>query len=468
MSTRFFVDLGTVVFPTALAYSATVSLLLPSLCKKRRWLHEQKRSRGQKVNKIAPFAAPDHDTQAQERVDHIATSMEKAAPGYTNKSNGAAGRLEDLAPQFAWGLPRSTTAISTTATESSEDTASAPSSPMPAAAALPSISPTSDCATALFDSSNFCDHDEEQRQEESCDIFTGRGRGGVGASTSTSTSKPPPCWSPIDLPPLPVTSQVPTALAWLLYSLTVGNGVLLFVSTAVTLAAVFNLAIYPFVYDREKYRRQFLCVQLPLVLGVVAFLLCQYCWAEDAASVLKVWEDSNMISKAEYCATAGTLLSVPYYTSALAGLYTAYAEKKPDALGSLTMNLSMIAASLTWALQGIFYSKIMAWAVGLASFTLLNCVVLGINVWLRLRIGWGKRESDGGYDVGRGKIFDFAQGMEVRDGEQGVVSELSEDGNMRDFEKIGGGEREVERNRNGMTFQMEQKMHTSRANRDST
>eukprot|EP00392_Amoebophrya_sp_AT5.2_P017256 g17586.t1 len=305
--------------------------------------------------------------------------------------------IETLAPQFAdTRLPRSITPISTTAsatdeTRSSEDTAST--------APVPSPNREQAAAGDTEDngvSSRSCEQEDHER-----------GAGGVQEKT---LPEPPPSWSPIDLPPLPVTSPLPAASAWLLYSLTVGNEVLLFVSTVITLAAVINLSIYPFVYDQEKYRGQFLCVQLPIALGVVALLLCQYCWAGEkggAFGFLKMWgtteemsskaEKTRVVSsKAEYCRNAvkngffpplSTLLGIPHFASALPGLYTACAEKKPDALGSLTMNLSMIAASLMWALQAIFYWKIMASAVGLASFTLLNCVILGINVWLRLRIG---------------------------------------------------------------------------------
>eukprot|EP00392_Amoebophrya_sp_AT5.2_P011185 g11260.t1 len=157
-----------------------------------------------------------------------------------------------------------------------------------------------------------------------------------------------------------------------MFSAAANDSVYLFICATIAVAATSNFLLYPVVFDCARYKWDFFLQSVvSLLLAVLLFVLWFFGpWRERPG----VW------------GIFATVLGVPYYTSAVFGMYVGVSESKPDALGSLTMNCAAIAASLSWTLQGWFVARVPELAIGCGVYTLVNSAALVVNLCLRARL----------------------------------------------------------------------------------
>ncbi|CAD7949778.1 unnamed protein product [Amoebophrya sp. A25] len=197
-------------------------------------------------------------------------------------------------------------------------------------------------------------------------------------------------FTPIDLPPLPVTSQIPCVVVWTLWALLTDNVLYIAICAIVLSAGILNASLYPLVYDRERYRTQLYVLSAS---SLVTMVLCIIFLRDDTAG----------------SALFAGLLGIPYYTSAVFGMYTGWNEGKPDALGSLTMNFAALSASSSWMLQGYFVANQPEIFVGGLCYAIVNSLAILLNIYLRLRAGvalcWSVDDSRIAIEVVRSPVL---------------------------------------------------------------
>ncbi|CAD7933321.1 unnamed protein product [Amoebophrya sp. A120] len=411
-SGRIYVDITTIIFPVFMGWSAALSLLFPAFYKKYFCCTMRKRKGDSASDSLYTTSSSGIIKASSKQQNKTGTRTKKsdnerselnkvAGPCSTTSPHQADAAVEPAAATSAepvvepnaveeTGAPFPHGAAVNTTASSSSSCCSTPTSSRGGSSGRNTIftsSPTSASKLLLEEKTdimqqnkvnNTSDNASKTKQDAS---FSSKQGGSASRLEHTTTSwfniissvnlkkfLTDYCDSikvPIDLPPLPITAQLPAITVWVLFSIAAEDALYIGVSIPIAVAGVVNLMIYPLVYDRDRYYHQFLA---QLVVAVLIIFACIFFLGVEDAGL---------------CATWASVLGVPYYTSALFGMATAIREGKPEALGSLTMNFAAVCAAASWMLQGLLVANVIELFIGCLCYTIINACALVLNFCLR-------------------------------------------------------------------------------------